>query len=185
MSSFRAGPLLAFTLILGAATGARPDPARAEEPPSASVLHYGREQARKGIAHLRAHRWEESRQALLKAVAIKEVSVLLYYLGVCELSLGNLHDAERRLRRSIELAQTPGATGESAEVRRQVIEDATPPLREVEARLPHVRLRWAPNPPPPGATLRLDGEALEGDEASSPLGLDPGEHTLVARAPGH
>ncbi len=184
MSSLRAGPRIALALSLSLGAAARPYAARADEAISAPRLQYAREQARKGVAYVKAQRWAEGRQALREAIAVREVSVLLYYLGLCELSLGNLRDAERQLRRALELARAVGPAGESAEVRRQVIEDATPPLREVEARLPHVLLRWAKGPPP-GATLTLDGEALEGDEASGRLGLDPGEHTLVARAPEH
>lgn len=181
----RAGPLVAFVLSISAATGARLAPAHADEPPSARRLAYGRELGREGLAHVRAERWAEGRQALREALDVKELSVLLYYLGLCELGLGNLREAERRFRRAVELANAPGVTGEAAALRRQLIEDAGPPLRDVEARLPRVTLRWAPRPPPPGATLTLDGEALEAAEASLPLRLDPGAHTLVARAPGH
>jgi hypothetical protein len=183
MSSLRIGRPIALALALGLPAATAAGPARADEAISAPRLQYAREQARKGAAYVKAERWAEGRQALREAVEVKPLSTLLFYLGFCELNLGELRDAERHLRRALDLANAPGATGESAAVRRQVIEDLSPHLRDVEARLPRVRLRWAEGPPP-GATLTLDGEALEGDEAGRPLGLDPGEHVLTAKAPG-
>ncbi|MCU0686673.1 MAG: tetratricopeptide repeat protein, partial [Polyangiaceae bacterium] len=175
--------MLAFVLALGVVHGACPVSARADEPLSAARLQYAREQARQGVAHVRAQRWAEGRQALREAAEVREMAVLLYYLGICELGLGNLREAQRRLNRAIEIARAPGTTSETADIRRQVIEDAGPPLREVEARLPRVTLRWA-SAPPPGVALVLDGEPLEGAEAKPPLRIDPGDHSLVAKAPG-
>jgi tetratricopeptide (TPR) repeat protein len=157
----RAGPVLAFVLALGVVHGACPVSARADEPLSAARLQYAREQARQGVAHVRAQRWAEGRQALREAAEVREMAVLLYYLGICELGLGNLREAQRRLNRAIEIARAPGTTSETADIRRQVIEDAGPPLRDVEARLP-----------------------LEGADAKPPLRIDPGDHSLVAKAPG-
>jgi tetratricopeptide (TPR) repeat protein len=172
-----------FALGLGTSGVACPRLARADEPLSAPRLEYAREQARKGLADVRAQRWSEGRQALREAVEVRERATLLYYLGLCELGLGNLRAAERRWQRALELAQAPSTTGETAEVRRQVIEDVGPLLRDVEARLPRVTLRWA-SAPPPGVALVLDGEPLEGAEAKPPLRIDPGDHSLVAKAPG-
>jgi len=53
----------------------------------------------------------------------------------------------------------------------------------LESRLPKLTLRLAPNAPV-GTTVERDGHAVEGASFGLPVPLDPGEHSLVVKAPG-
>ncbi len=174
--------VLALLVVLSPAL-----PARAAGPPAPSELAQARAMSRKGLEHFRAGRWVEARSLFREALAARELSSLHYYLGACEAQLGaDLLAAREHFEKALASAAEVGESAESAATKKTVLEGARAGLREIDARLPSVVVRWAPGEAPPGATLMVDGgQAMTSDEvAKGPLRLNPSEHRLLATAPG-
>lgn len=183
----RAARHLTLAVVLaGPLAGARL--ARAQGPAGPpDVAGYLREQGRQGLAHFKAGRWSQARYHLREALTVKETAGLHYYMGVCEARLGALREAHRHLQQAMAIAANPGASGESTATLRTVLAEAEREKNEVEDRFARLWLRWAPSPQPPGVTVLFDDEVLGVAQriGVEQMGLDAGDHHLVASAPGH
>lgn len=178
---------IALALAFAPALALAPSrPALAQSPLASDAPGYLREQGRKGLEHFKAERWSQARYHFRAALTVKDTAALHYYMGVCEARLGALREAHRHLRQALALAADRGASSESEATRRMVSEEADREATDVETRLPKLTLRWAPAPPAPGAAVQIDDEELapSAREGVEQVWLDPGEHRLVAQAPG-
>ncbi|MFO0630448.1 MAG: hypothetical protein U0325_33145 [Polyangiales bacterium] len=125
-----------------------------------------------GIEAVRVGRPVDAVPAFERSFALRPSAVVAVNLGLVLRGVGRLADARRWYERFLELA------GEADLARHAVTVRAH--LAEIDRRLAWVALGVVE---PPGAVVRLDEQPLEA--AAEPRRVDPGAHTLLARASGY
>lgn len=106
-----------------------------------------------------------------EAAAIKATAGLRFHEAYCMETLGKLARAIELYETSATLAQEQGKTDVAAAVQAR--------LEPLVARTPKLLLRVSPA----SGALRLDGTALP--QGTKELRVDPGDHELLAQAPGY
>lgn len=158
----RLGLLLGALLILPCtATAQGRDRAGAE-----ALFRAGREAAERGDHATACQRFEESNR-------LDPALGTLFNLADCEEKIGKLASAWQRFR---EVAQRLSPTDERSGIARDR-------AAALEPRLPKLVLRLAEGAPPEAVVVR---DGVELGPASLGLGLpvDPGQHSVIVRAPG-
>jgi hypothetical protein len=164
-----AAALAAAALSLAPAAGAQPSsPGGASE----RALELGHE----GLRLFRQGSFADAYERFAAADRLAHSPVLVLFMARSRRGAGDLVAARDLLRRVANEPLPPDA----AAPWKQAQADAARELREVEARVPSVRVvvRGAA-----GATLVVDGAVVPPDVASAPIALDAGKHTFEARAP--
>lgn len=155
---------LALLLVALAPAASAADPHSDAVPTDASVTREAKELARAGIAHYRAGRLEEARDAFAKAWALKPSSELAASLAEVEMRLDRYADA--------------------AEHWTYYIQNLPPDRTEAEYQLAECRkhlgsVRVAVDTP--GALVSLDGKVLGPAPLRVDLWVSPGSHVFDAK----
>lgn len=100
----------------------------------------------------------------------------LLYLADCYESTGRLASAWATFREALALARSVGQPA-----REKIARDRAAAL---EAKVPKLTVALAPGADAPGLEVRLDDEPFAKAVLGEPTPLDPGEHTVAAKAPG-
>ncbi len=102
--------------------------------------------------------------------AVKETAAVRLRIGRCQERLGRMMDALAAYDRARELARADA----------QALDVATQVATDLRARIPTVQVRVARGVV--GATVKIDG--VDVPPGAGPRGVDPGQHVVVAEAPG-
>lgn len=126
-----------------------------------------------GRDEMKAQRFASACPKLAESARLDEKVGTLAKLAECEEHTGHLAAARAHWQQAMDLARTTGDE-RAAEVGRE--------LSRVDAIVPKIRI--VISHPPSGLTLDLDRARLTIASVGVPLPVDPGTHTLVARAEG-
>ncbi len=145
-------------------------PTEAEKARAAELFRAGR-------AHLASGRLAEACHSFEQSQRLDPGGGTLLNLALCYEQAGRTATALRRFQEALALAQRDGRRDRERETRERIaaLEPRSPRLRLV---LPEQRL-------PEGAVVELDGQTVELSALEPALLVDPGQHRLVLRAPGH
>jgi hypothetical protein len=132
-----------------------------------ALFRAGRQALSKGDHATACQRFEESNR-LEPAVGT------VFNLANCREKLGQLASAWQRYQEAVQ--KLPSGDERTA--------IASQRAAALEPRLPKLTLSL-PEDAPPGAIIVKDGTELGSGSLGVPLPVDPGEHTLILRAPGH
>jgi len=168
----RTGPALLLALALAASAS----PARAADPKAPGGADAQADQLfREARALLDQGRYREACRTFERSLEIQASPGTLLNLGNCYEQDGDLARALSTFERAVADSQL-----EQNEVRRKAWTDAGNQRKDsLLARVPVLNLTPSPTP---GASVRLDGEALT--QVLGPVRLNPGHHTLEVSAPG-
>ncbi len=145
----------------------------APEAPADARFADARRAFEEGVEAVRVGRPIDAVPAFERSFALRPSAVVAVNLGLVLRGVGRLAEARRWYTRFLELA------GEADRARHEVTVRAH--LAEIDRRLARLVLRSVL---PPGATVRLDEGPLTPDDGDA-LRVDPGAHSLLARADGH
>ena len=166
---FRRATALAV-LAGGLVVAARP--ARADT--SASEKKLAKEMLTEAIADEKAGKCAEALDVLRQIVQIQETGEALLHLGECLTKMSKLAEALKTWEHAEDVAR-----GEKDRTTQQAL---LPRLAALRARIPAVVLQMPIDVKT--ATIKVDGQAVPLARASSPMSLDPGDHTVEAQAEG-
>lgn len=164
----------ALALAIGCVSLAFAGPARAQEKETAAARALFEE----GTQALDKGDWEVACPNFLASFALKPKATTLVNIAKCHAHAGKLTLAADDYRRALVLNEetaTPARKKELADFMGEA-------LRALEARM--ARLRIEVKAPPPDLRVTRDGEPLPEGALRAPIPLDPGEHVIVASAPG-
>jgi hypothetical protein len=132
-----------------------------------ALFRAGREALTKGDHAAACQRFEESNR-LEPAVGT------VFNIANCREKLGQLASAWQRYQEAVQ--KLPSGDDR--------IKIASQRAAALEPRLPRLTLSLPPEAPP-GTVIVKDGTELGSGSLGVPLPVDPGDHTLIVRAPGH
>ena len=161
----------AFALVAGAGVAA-PRPAHAET--SASEKKLAKEMLTEAIADEKAGKCAEALEVLRQVVQIQETGEALLHLGECLTKTSKLAEALKTWEHAEDVAR-----GEKDKTTQQAL---LPRLAALRSRIPAVVLQVPADVK--AVTIKVDGQPVERARASSPMSLDPGDHTIEAQAEG-
>jgi hypothetical protein len=150
-----------------------PAPALAKEP-TAAEIKMAKDTVKDAIAEAKAGRCPEAIRMFKDALAIRETAEAYYHLADCQATTGKLKDALGSLKRGAALADQQ----KDKAMRTSIAEG----LKVLEAGIPMVTVEL-----PAGVqdvSVTIDGAAVPEAELKAPIPVDPGEHTVEAKAPG-
>jgi hypothetical protein len=143
-----------------------------------SEVATARQLAIQGIDAIESGDCKNGQPMLQRAEQLHHASVHLQYLARCHASAGQLVAATEMWRQIVREGAPAGASpGILA-----ALSEATAELERTLPRLAGTAIRTAAEYP--GLALQLDGAPLPSEMVGATQVLDPGEHVLVARAPG-
>jgi hypothetical protein len=164
----RATRVLAFSSLLTAAHATAQAPSPARDPAAAEVLFdEGRQALDSGDFAAACRKFAESQR-------LDPAAGTLMNWATCEEKLGKIASAWQHYEEAVD--QLPPDDDRVPFAKQQIA--------RLEHRLPHLTLRFSGSPPEHGTVLR-DGLALRTASLNTSLPVDPGEHTVKVRAPGH
>ena len=171
--------VLATLLALGGSAAGDGGPARPSDPSTADAAPGG-DAVRRGEAARRLGRWTEVAAAYAEALAATEAAglrddkraAILGELGAAEVEMGKYRDGAEHLHRSL-LHEEALTAGQKARFRKA----------ERKAMAEIAILFVAVNPS--DAELLIDNKPIPQRASSHILFVEPGQHTLRARHPGH
>ncbi len=131
---------------------------------------------KEGVTLADTGRWAEAVDRFRQVVAIRSSPPALFTLGQAEEKLGRLATAERTYERALNDARASG-NGQVAEASVRAISALTPRIPRLIARLDPAGASVDSN----GVTATVDGTPIQ---INAPAKLDPGDHSLSARAAG-
>ena len=141
--------------------------ALASDPVAEALFQEGRRAAQ-------AHDWALACRKFQESLDKERAPGTMLNLADCEANSGKLTDAAKHF----EVAAGMYQQGDWR------VADAKRRKSAVEQRLPVLTLRLDPSIPA-GAQVERDGTPVEQSMLGSPIPMDPGEHVLTVRAPGH
>lgn len=153
-----------------------PASARAQTAPDATAsarFADARRAFEEGVEAVRVGRPADAVPAFERSFALRPSAVVAVNLGLVLRGVGRLAEARRWYTRFLELAGDADRARHEATVRAH--------LAEIDRRLARLVLRSVV---PPGAVVRFDEGPLTPDDGDA-LRVDPGAHTVLARAEGH
>jgi hypothetical protein len=171
MSRFARVSLLAFTLGLAAAGNAAAAQPGAPTDPVAQARQLGEA----GVKLYQASRWDEAYDALSKAEELHHAPTLVLFMARTQRARGRLLEARTLYQK---LDGEP-LDANAPEAFRDAQRDARTELAALAERIPQLTLRAKGGV---AAAFRIDDWDVPSDAPY--VELDPGNYTLVARAPG-
>jgi hypothetical protein len=165
------GRAAALVVVVGALVVAS-RPAHAET--SASEKKLAKEMLTEAIADEKAGKCAEALEVLRQVVQIQESGEVLLHLGECLTKSGKLAEGLKTWEHAEDVAR-----GEKDRATQQAL---LPRIAALRARIPALALQVPADAK--GVTIKVDGQAVPLARASSPMSLDPGEHTIDAQAEG-
>lgn len=130
-----------------------------------------------GLKLLKDNKLEEACSRFEKSQGIDPAVGTLLYLAECYERTGRIASAWATFREAASGASAAGQTD-----RAQV---GTDRARQLEAKLSRLTLNVGGNAAIVGFKVERDGQAVPAAVFGEPLPMDPGQHTLVASAPGY
>jgi hypothetical protein len=161
----------ALAVLAGGLVGAA-RPARADT--SASEKKLAKEMLAEAIADEKAGKCAEAVDVIRQVVQIQESAAALLHLGECLTKTSKLAEALKTWEHAEDVAR-----GEKDRTTQQAL---LPRIAALRARIPAVVLQLPADVK--SATIKVDGQAVPLARASSPMSLDPGDHTVEAQAEG-
>ncbi len=158
--------ILALLVASATVTAARPAAAQAS---SASAQF---EEAR---ALIKEEKYAAAIPKLLELLAHEKSIGALFNLGVCYEKTGSVASAWKRFTAAEKLAHEKGDARESVAHEHAAV--LAPRLSKITITVPQAEAVA-------GLEVKLDGVVLRRDEWQVPLPIDPGRHTIEAKAPG-
>ena len=180
MSRRRASALssLVATLVLALACFAlvsltRPPAALAQSPADVAAA---RDLFIEGSELSKQERWDEARDRFSRSLALKRAAITMYSLAVAQMRSGQLVEALVSFRAFLAEPIQP-----ATEPYQQAARDA---VAELEGRVGYVAVSVSPAGVA-GLTVTVDQELIPPAALSLPRMVNPGEHTVSAKAPGY
>jgi tetratricopeptide (TPR) repeat protein len=159
------GLLLALVGMLAAAPAGAAKPSKQEQVLAKKAANEGRKHAKKGD-------WEEAREAWQRSVDLNDTPGARIELAKAESKLGRLLLAEEHIKKALEHPKLPWAQKRKA----------TSALAELDEKIPTLGVE----PPADFAgTISVNDQEYDAASLVKPLRLDPGEHTVQAKAKGY
>ena len=165
------GRAAVVALVAGAGFAA-PRPAQAEI--SASEKKLAKEMLNEAIADEKTGKCAEAIEVLRQVVQIQETGEALLHLGECLTKTSKLAEALKTWEHAEDVAR-----GEKDRTTQQAL---LPRLATLRSRIPAVVLQVPADVK--AVTIKVDGQPVSLARASSPMSLDPGDHTIDAQAEG-
>jgi hypothetical protein len=162
--------LLPCLLGLASLVAAAP-PAHAQDP---QQIAQAKKWFKEGEDAEKAQDWATALARFQMALTVKETPQLLLRVGATQEKLGQLKGALESYKKGLDKA-TAANLAPVAKLARDQIDGLTP-------RIPGVTVKVAK--PPPGLSVELDGKPVASTTFGTKIDLDPGDHRLVAHAPG-
>lgn len=163
---------MSLAAILGAATILTCPRARADAP---SEKDQAERLFLRGKELMEAGKPEPACVAFEESLRHDKAGGTLLNLAACYETLHRYASAERALRDARALAVDAGRQDAAAFVDGR--------LAEISPKVDHLRVTPPPSPPD-GLEVSLDGDTLASTEGGWEIAVDPGHHTIAARAPG-
>ncbi len=165
------GGLAALAILAGVSVAA-PRPARAET--SAPEKKLAKEMLTEAIADEKAGKCAEALDVLRQVVQIQETGEALLHLGECLTKTSKLAEALKTWEHAEDVARV--------EKDRATQQALLPRLAALRGRIPALVLQVPADVT--AAAIKVDGQVVPVARASTPMSLDPGEHTIEAQAEG-
>lgn len=146
--------------------------ASAQDVPDERTLAIARELYEAGVRAAEAERWAEAEDAFERSHALSPTVPALANLATARLALGRYLDARDALRELVGRADLPAE-------RRPWVEEI---LARAETAIARVRITGVDPGESPRVTI--DGADVAVGDFSTPIDLDPGEHTVTVVRPG-
>jgi hypothetical protein len=141
--------------------------------PSAAEAQLARDMVREASADVKAGKCEDAVPTLEQAIAIQETAEALMYLGDCQVAQGALGTALGTYRRAYDLAEAQ---------KDPLLDVILKKGKAVQKRVPMLTIGMPPGAT--GITVMLDGKELGEEQLAAPIPVDPGKHTVTAKAEG-
>jgi hypothetical protein len=174
--SFRT-PLVS-ALVAFAGVGA-PLVAHAADDPDASETAAARALAVDGVKLAQSDKCSEAVDKLERAEKLKHSTIVLRYLGECQVKVGRWVEGSESLRKLLREPQPEDASPTVT----QAYEAAAATLRDVKPRIPNMKIVLNA-PADTHFTVKVDGKEVADSVVGVALPTDPGEHQIEATAPG-
>jgi PEGA domain len=168
------GCVLSFALVLAATSAGPAVFAGPESKPTPSALDRARSQFHQGLALETAGDWSGALALFQQVAYVKLTPQVRFHIGLCEEHLGQLAAALG----DYDLAAHEADESKVAEVSAQVASRRD----ELKARIPELTITRGSGGE--YASVSLDGVSLGGSSIGIKLPVDPGPHSVEARAPG-
>jgi len=168
------GFALSLALVLAAASAGPAALAGPEAKPTPSALDRARSQFHQGLALETAGDWSGALSLFQQVAYVKLTPQVRFHIGLCEEHLGQLAAALG----DYDLAAHEAVEAKVAEVSAQVAARRD----ELKARIPQLTITRGSGGE--YASVSLDGVSLGGSSIGIQLPVDPGPHSVEARAPG-
>ncbi len=162
-------------LALAAAVVGWPVPAAAQDSAASEALF------NKGVAEMKAGRYEVACPALLESQRLEARAGTVFALAECEAKWGKLATAVSRYSDYVNLVSRMEGADEKRH--RSRAKKAKAAMDELRAKVPQLTL-VLPENAPSGTVVKRDGVPLSGVSLGMALPVDPGEHVLSTQVPG-
>ena len=135
---------------------------------AAQLFHEGYKLREEGNDDAACRKFEESAR-------LDPMAGTLINLAECRANQGKIATASGWYHKAVTLAQNQSD--------KALLDKATEHARELDAELSYLKIQV--EKPLPGLEIRRDDEVIGPAQLNEPLPIDPGEHTIVATAPGY
>ncbi|HVY47300.1 MAG TPA: hypothetical protein VHB21_15535, partial [Minicystis sp.] len=166
---------LPYGILLASIAASVASPAAAAPPqrgdPEGQLV---KDMLRDAIAAERAGKCKDALGILRQAAAVRETGEVLLHMGECQAQTGALTEALKTWENAEDVARN--------ERDRATEQALVQKLEQLRARIPTVLLRLPKDVP--SLTVKIDDQPQPADRVSTPILVNPGEHTLVVTAPG-
>ena len=165
--------LVLFCLLLGAAA-----PASARNPqtePSAADIATARDLFRDGARLAAEEKWAAALDAYQRSMALRPSNLTRYSIAIVQERMGKLVEAMENLRVFL------GEDHDNST--RRYLPNARDMVKQIEGRI--ARIKVVIPGKPRGAQLLIDGDPIPDAAIGVHRSVDPGEHRVEVRVPGH
>ncbi|MFT3765678.1 MAG: hypothetical protein QM820_09200 [Minicystis sp.] len=162
-------------LLVTALAGTVAAPAAAQDVAAAEALF------RRGVEDLKAGRFEQACVAIAESQRLDPQAGTLFTLAQCEEKRGHTATALARYHDYLALVAGMTADQRTAHGKRAAIARAH--VAQIEPQIPELTLSLPPKAPP-GTVVKRDGVVVSAATLGMPLPIDPGDHVVIAEAPG-
>jgi len=136
----------------------------------------------RGVSDMDAGRYEKACPALAESERLEPRPGTLFALAECENKWGKLASAAAHYQDYVDVVSRLSAEQQARHAERA--ETARGQLAALRDKVPTLTLK-APQALPPGTVIQRDGAVLQAAALELALPVDPGEHVISLRTPGH
>jgi hypothetical protein len=161
-------------LVLAAALTLSAGPSWAQTP---EELRAARELFQEAYKDEQEKRYDDALEKFRRVAKVRESASVRYRIATCLAGAGRLREARDMYRAlAAQKASLPASDHETAD-------SAAENAAQIGRRIPRLSLRLADNPPP-DVRVSVDGTPVPVSTTPRSIELDPGEHVILAAAPG-